>query len=1164
MSSLTTFAARSLALLSVVWLAAGCIDVNPADGVYSCTATVDCPANYDCDLSTHSCLKHGHTSPAPHSPDLGELDMSVDDGGSALACHDGVKDGNESDVDCGGDCAPCATGATCGSAADCESQLCNSATHQCVGSQCEDGLKDSGETDIDCGGGTCPGCGQGQACAGNSDCTSDICSATDHTCAGSLCSDGVKDGQETDVDCGGPTCSRCLGGKICDVDGDCASGACNVTTHTCAASACENGVKDSGETDVDCGGTTCPQCALTKACLAGTDCASHYCNATTFICVASQCLDGTHNGTETDIDCGGSCGANCKVGATCKTSGDCASGSCGSNNTCVSTQCEDGVKDGVETDKDCGGGTCPGCPLSDGCIDGNRDCLSKFCNASSKTCVGTQCLDGAVDGSETDVDCGGPTCPKCSANQRCKSGSDCTSSYCNKDSLTCVASQCSDGFKDNGETDVDCGGGATTGCAACGLGKGCGSADANCASGSCNFVSSLCVASACADGRVDNVETDVDCGGGSCAACPAGKICKLNGDCGSSACDYGPSPHQCVTDACVDHHLDGNETDVDCGGGSCAQCGLNKTCAASSDCASGYCDPASHKCECGGVGQACCAGGQCTQASGNLCGGAVSCASNNICVQGSPVVCPPAVNQCQVAGTCSASTGQCSAPILESGGSCNSGDQCIVNTTCANGQCTNGTHVADRCTNSVAETCNNNTWTTKATCAYGCGGAGVCNGPTVPAVTATVNGSDVSVSWSAPAAGLTCKLLRSDNGASYQPPLSLITPCPASAAQPCSAYDPALLRGSYSYELSCSDGTVTGVSAASSAVSPALEICAGDWSTALEVHTAAPDNLHDKLERKMSVSASLLSTVGVAYSPPSTATNTNCAPGDHSCGTVFVTSHDNDKIMAFDRRAADADAVSNPAGPQPPSASQRTLTLSLKDAGVTKYQPVGVAVLGNEIIVAMTAAPGFVAAFPKTFATSTPSPNWYLRGKNTASVVMPNKISNPISVAVDSGTGTGSGFIFVGNAQATGSTSYTITGYRRDDIASNINSTDFVNDTVAPFMTITTTFPPYSLAVDSLNHVLYVTDPSSGRVVLYPSNGTGAVAATGALQGPQMTTPTGLAFLPATSGGTLFVVDNSNGAITSFPGGSTGTITPVINFTVANLKANAAGLVICN
>jgi len=45
-------------------------------------------------------------------------------------------------------------------------------------SGCSDTVKNGAETDVDCGGGTCPTCANGKTCAGNSDCTSNNCVAT--------------------------------------------------------------------------------------------------------------------------------------------------------------------------------------------------------------------------------------------------------------------------------------------------------------------------------------------------------------------------------------------------------------------------------------------------------------------------------------------------------------------------------------------------------------------------------------------------------------------------------------------------------------------------------------------------------------------------------------------------------------------------------------------------------------------------------------------------------------------------------------------------------------------------------------------------------------------------------------------------------------------------
>ena len=85
------------------------------------------------------------------------------------------------------------------------------------------------------------------------------------------CQNGVRDGAETDVDCGGGTCPPCATGKACLVDADCASGGCDVVTMSCVADQCADHHRDGAETDIDCGGA-CPPCAVTEGCLVGADC----------------------------------------------------------------------------------------------------------------------------------------------------------------------------------------------------------------------------------------------------------------------------------------------------------------------------------------------------------------------------------------------------------------------------------------------------------------------------------------------------------------------------------------------------------------------------------------------------------------------------------------------------------------------------------------------------------------------------------------------------------------------------------------------------------------------------------------------------------------------------------------------------------------------------
>jgi Collagen triple helix repeat (20 copies) len=115
-------------------------------------------------------------------------------------------------------------------------------------------------------------CGScGHVCGTNNICSNGVCTPT----AAPTCTDGVKNGNETDTDCGGPTCSTCAAGNACLVQADCSSGNC--VGNICTVATCTDGVKNGNETDTDCGGPACSTCATGKTCLQASDCFSGVC-----------------------------------------------------------------------------------------------------------------------------------------------------------------------------------------------------------------------------------------------------------------------------------------------------------------------------------------------------------------------------------------------------------------------------------------------------------------------------------------------------------------------------------------------------------------------------------------------------------------------------------------------------------------------------------------------------------------------------------------------------------------------------------------------------------------------------------------------------------------------------------------------------------------------
>lgn len=194
----------------------------------------------------------------------------------SASCSDGRLDGDETDVDCGGSCPACADMKDCRVDADCRSLACNAiAPHRCMTSHCTDNHLDSDETDIDCGG-SCAPCGDLFRCKQDTDCQSGKCdTSVRNVCLPPSCLDGVKDQSETDVDCGGGICARCDLGKTCTSELDCLSSACDLITLVCVADHCADHAFDGNETDVDCGGpNACTRCPLGDRCRVGTDCAA--------------------------------------------------------------------------------------------------------------------------------------------------------------------------------------------------------------------------------------------------------------------------------------------------------------------------------------------------------------------------------------------------------------------------------------------------------------------------------------------------------------------------------------------------------------------------------------------------------------------------------------------------------------------------------------------------------------------------------------------------------------------------------------------------------------------------------------------------------------------------------------------------------------------------
>ena len=89
---------------------------------------------------------------------------------------------------------------------DCLEQQC--LNQVCITPSCEDGVQNRDESDVDCGGQSCSSCSSGSECQANQDCQSDLC--LNQTCVAPSCDDGIRNQDESDTDCGGKSVNLAL------------------------------------------------------------------------------------------------------------------------------------------------------------------------------------------------------------------------------------------------------------------------------------------------------------------------------------------------------------------------------------------------------------------------------------------------------------------------------------------------------------------------------------------------------------------------------------------------------------------------------------------------------------------------------------------------------------------------------------------------------------------------------------------------------------------------------------------------------------------------------------------------------------------------------------------------------------------------------------------
>lgn len=271
--------------------------------------------------------------------------------------------------------------------------------------------------------------GARSSCRTDADCgSSQVCKKGG--CVGPSCYDGTQNGNETDIDCGGPGCADCQVGKSCSADSDCASTSCvgGTCRRECMA-------------DADCGsGDVCMEgaCQSPPGCRTDADC------ATGEVCRSGSCTQKQQStdtwsgdadytdtsGCTTDDDCAS--GEYCARGrcttrtvdvgvGQCRTNADCSTGEVCTNGTCSDSTTDAGDPDLGRTDADCASGEV--------CVNGS--CTADVSDGGTDDTDTTDASDTPDTSDTSDTsDTDGGDVKSCRSDSECASNQSCINGIC--------------------------------------------------------------------------------------------------------------------------------------------------------------------------------------------------------------------------------------------------------------------------------------------------------------------------------------------------------------------------------------------------------------------------------------------------------------------------------------------------------------------------------------------------------------------------------------------------------------------------------------------------------------------------------------------------------------------------------------------------------------
>jgi hypothetical protein len=376
----------------------------------------------------------------------------------------------------------------------------------------------------------------------DNDCTTDSCDSGakvhDAKAAGTVCGtegDLICDDQGQCIGCTGP--EQCSGEETDCQQRSCVDSKCGIELITAGTP-----IPAAGQTTGNC---KVKQCDGLGAVVEVNDDADLPDDGNA--CTRGVCTNGvpTHANEPATARCGandalfcngaGACvgcnqASDCGADEACRTRTCDTGGVCGFANRDNGTSCNDG--DACTQTDTCQDGACTGsnpvvCTAGQCENPGTCNPADGTCSAATPKTNGDACNDGDA----------------CTQTDTCQAGA-CTGS----NPVVCTASQCQNpGTCDSG-------------------------------TGTCSAATPKAAGTNCTedDGKVCNAT-------GACVECIQGSDCPISGICDTTT-------FQCVAASCADGVQNGDETDQDCGGGTCPKCDPGKMCSAATDCESGVCE----------------------------------------------------------------------------------------------------------------------------------------------------------------------------------------------------------------------------------------------------------------------------------------------------------------------------------------------------------------------------------------------------------------------------------------------------------------------------------------------------------------------------------------------------------------------------------------------